>query len=150
MRTSSKRSPCSIALLALVGAAIDARLALRPDGPRARLLKTAREKNKFYSCFDVVIKIGKKRVLKNLMTPLLGKHNVLNTLCSYSVAKGLKVPDYKIKNALRNFMGVKRRFSILYNDSRNMIIDDYAHHPNEIRTTLNSLKCITKKKLITI
>ncbi|MEE2695188.1 MAG: UDP-N-acetylmuramate--L-alanine ligase [Pseudomonadota bacterium] len=116
----------------------------------AKNIKIIKKKGKFYSCFDVVIKIGKKRVLKNLMTPLLGKHNVLNTLCSYSVAKGLKVPDYKIKNALRNFMGVKRRFSILYNDSKNMIIDDYAHHPNEIRTTLNALKCITKKKLITI
>jgi UDP-N-acetylmuramate--alanine ligase len=116
----------------------------------AKNIKTIKKKNKFYSCFDVVMNIGKRKTLKNLTIPLLGNHNVLNTLCAYSVAKGLKVPDKKIKSSLKRFMGVRRRFSIIYNNSKNMIIDDYAHHPKEIKTTLDSLRHITKKKLITI
>ena len=79
------------------------------------------------------------------MIPLLGSHNVLNAVCAYSIAKGLQIPDTKIKNSLRKFKGVKRRFSIIFNNAKNMVIDDYAHHPAEIEVTLKSLKSITKK-----
>ena len=48
------------------------------------------------------------------------------------------------------FSGVKRRFSILNKNSENLIIDDYAHHPNEIKTTLEALKKITKNKVVAI
>ena len=48
----------------------------------------------------------------------------------------------------KTFKGVKRRFSIIYKSSDTLIIDDYAHHPKEIKMTLNALKKITKNKLI--
>ena len=51
---------------------------------------------------------------------------------------------------MRKFSGVKRRFSILNKNTKSLIIDDYAHHPNEIKTTLESLKKITKNKVVAI
>ena len=81
---------------------------------------------------------------------MIGSHNVSNTLAAYSISKGLKISDSIIKNALKNFQGVKRRFSIIYNSSSNMIIDDYAHHPKEIKMTLSALKKITYNNLITV
>ena len=61
-----------------------------------------------------------------------------------ALPKGFKYHT-KIKNSLRKFKGVKRRFSIIFNNTKNMVIDDYAHHPAEIEVTLKSLKSITKK-----
>ncbi len=113
-------------------------------------LRIERKNNKYYSIFDIIINQKKKYKLKDVMIPLLGSHNVLNAVCAYSIAKGLQIPDTKIKNSLRKFKGVKRRFSIIFNNAKNMVIDDYAHHPAEIEVTLKSLKSITKKKLIVI
>ena len=62
----------------------------------------------------------------------------------------MKISDIKIKQALKLYKGVKRRFSIIYNNNSNIIIDDYAHHPKEILTTINSLKSISKNKIITV
>ena len=108
-----------------------------------------KRKNTFFTCFDIIKNIEKK-VLKKVLIPLIGIHNIYNTLAAYSIAKGLKINDSVIKNALKTFQGVKRRFSIVYNSSDIMIIDDYAHHPKEIKMTLNALKKITKNKIITI
>ena len=113
-------------------------------------MRIIKKKNNFFSCFDITENLKKKRLVKNVLIPLLGSHNIINTLGAYSVARGLKVPESKILNSLKNFEGVKRRFSIIYNNSKNLIIDDYAHHPEEIKVTLNSLRYVTKKKLITI
>ncbi len=116
----------------------------------AENLKIIKRKKQIFSCFDIVTNIYRKKVLKNVLIPMIGTHNVINTLAAYSICKGLSVPNIKIKQALKQFRGVKRRFSIIYNYSENMIIDDYAHHPKEIKTTLNALRLITKKKLITV
>ena len=112
-------------------------------------VKTIKKNNIFFSCFDIINNIEKK-VLKKVLIPLIGSHNISNTLAAYSISKGLKINDSLIKNALKTFKGVKRRFSIIYNSSDKMIIDDYAHHPKEIKMTLNALKKITKNKLIAI
>ena len=116
----------------------------------AENLKVIQKKDTFFTCFDIISNLQHKKILKNVLIPLLGKHNVINTLAAYSISKGLKVPDSKIKRALKQFQGVKRRFSIIYQCSKSIIIDDYAHHPNEINMTLDALRSITKKKLIAI
>ena len=112
-------------------------------------VKIIKKNNTFFSCFDIVNNIEKK-VLKKVLIPLIGSHNISNTLAAYSISKGLKINDSIIKNALKTFQGVKRRFSIIHNNSDIMIIDDYAHHPKEIKMTLNALKQITINKVITI
>ena len=116
---------------------------------RAANVKIIKKNNTFFTCFDIIKNIEKK-VLKKVLIPLIGSHNVSNTLAAYSISKGLKINDSVIKNALKTFQGVKRRFSIIHNSSEIMIIDDYAHHPKEIKMTLNALKQITKNKIITI
>ena len=102
------------------------------------------------SSFDISINFKQKRIVKNVKVPLIGKHNILNALCAFSVCFQLNIPIKKISEGLRKFSGVKRRFSILNKNTKSLIIDDYAHHPNEIKTTLESLKKITKNKIVAI
>ncbi len=116
----------------------------------AQNFKIVKRSESFYSKFEIVSNFKEKKILKNVITPLIGSHNVLNTLCAYSIAKGLNIPNSRIIAALKVFKGVKRRFSVIFNNKINMIVDDYAHHPNEINVTLDSLKLITKGKLITV
>ena len=62
----------------------------------------------------------------------------------------LNIPIKEILKSLRNFRGVKRRFTILYKNNKNLIIDDYAHHPKEIKTTLETLRQIDKNKIVVV
>ena len=102
------------------------------------------------SSFDICVNLKLKKIIKNIKVPLIGKHNILNALCAFSVCYHLKIPVRKISEGLRKFSGVKRRFSILNRNTKSLIIDDYAHHPNEIKTTLESLKKITRNKVVAI
>ena len=104
----------------------------------------------FISSFDICVNFKLKKIIKNVKVPLIGKHNILNALCAFSVCYQLNIPVKKISEGLRKFSGVKRRFSILNKNTKSLIIDDYAHHPNEIKTTLESLKKITKNKVVAI
>lgn len=75
---------------------------------------------------------------------LPGKHNVLNALGAIAIATELGIADEAIVRALKNFKGVARRCNlmghIVVNDRRLMIVDDYAHHPSELRATLNAIR----------
>jgi len=75
---------------------------------------------------------------------LPGKHNVLNALASIAVARELGVNDKNIIKALCDFEGISRRFhvrgGIKINDINLTLIDDYAHHPTEIRSTFDAIK----------
>ena len=81
---------------------------------------------------------------------MLGEHNIKNVLASISISRGLNISYAQIKKSLKHFKGVKRRFTILYKTKENLIVDDYAHHPVEIKSTLQSLRSITKNKIITV
>lgn len=65
-----------------------------------------------------------------------GAHNVLNALAAIAVALELAIPQPTIATALAKFLGVDRRFQILGDYAGAIIVDDYAHHPTEIRATL--------------
>ncbi len=81
-----------------------------------------------------------------------GKHNILNSLAAVGVAVESGIDIDTIKEGLALFDGVKRRFEIIYkNNKKNIyIIDDYAHHPKEIFTVLDSAKKLGDYKIITI
>ncbi|MCX7760345.1 MAG: UDP-N-acetylmuramate--L-alanine ligase [Hydrogenothermaceae bacterium] len=68
-----------------------------------------------------------------------GKHNVYNALASISVCLELGIPFCVIKESLENFKNASRRFEIKYNDDIT-VIDDYAHHPTELKATLSAVK----------
>jgi UDP-N-acetylmuramate--alanine ligase len=78
-------------------------------------------------------------VLGELVTVELqvpGKHNVSNALAALSVAKLLKLPIAAAASALEQFNGTERRFEVRGEMNRIVVVDDYAHHPTEIRATI--------------
>ena len=81
-----------------------------------------------------------------------GYHNILNSLPVIYYAKKFGVNEEFLKKALENFKGSKRRYDILYcNEDKGIkIIDDYAHHPTEIKATLQGAKSIEHEKLTII
>ena len=83
------------------------------------------------SIFDVVFKDGRK--LENIKMPVYGNHNVSNSLVAIAIADFLKVEESQIKSGLATYNGVKRRFTKVGNFHGASVIDDYAHHPTEIK-----------------
>ncbi len=77
---------------------------------------------------------GKMRGLVRLRVP--GKHNVLNALAALAVADQLGVPFGAAQDALSEFRGVGRRFEVRGEVNGVTVVDDYGHHPTEIRATL--------------
>src|SRR5579885_1196037 len=69
-----------------------------------------------------------------------GSHNVLNAAAAIAVALELEVPASKIREALAEFRGVDRRFQIRGTERGVTVIDDYGHHPTEIRATLSAAR----------
>ena len=105
------------------------------------------------SFFDINIKktnLLKKEIIKKVQLNVLGKHNIQNSLAAVTVAKILNISTFDLKNAFKNFKGVKRRFTLVCNFKGIKIIDDYAHHPEEIKATLNLAKILKPKKIIVI
>ena len=89
------------------------------------------------ACFDVV-KDDRKLFTITLSVP--GKHNVLNALASIATSIILNVPYNAIINGLANFTGTHKRFEVKGKKNGVTVIDDYAHHPTEIRATLSTAK----------
>ncbi len=89
------------------------------------------------SRFEVVTK---NKILGKIELSIIGMHNVLNALAAIGVAMDLGVEFSFIKKVIADFKGVDRRFIVRYLDSDILIIDDYAHHPTEIKTTLKALE----------
>jgi UDP-N-acetylmuramate--alanine ligase len=71
---------------------------------------------------------------------LPGEHNVRNALAAIGVARYLGIPTEKIVAGLAKFLGVDRRFQILGDYRGAIVVDDYAHHPTEVRATLNAAR----------
>ena len=87
--------------------------------------------------FDVVVRErdGEHRIT-DLMLPMPGRHNVLNALSAVAVAVELGIDDDAIRTGFARFGGVKRRFTKVGDVDGVTIIDDYGHHPVEIRAVL--------------
>ena len=79
-----------------------------------------------------------------------GTHNVKNALAAVAVADQLNIPFNKIKNALEKFEGVERRFEIKSEIKGIMVVDDYAHHPTEVRATISAAKNGWDKRVIAV
>ena len=80
------------------------------------------------------------RSLGRFEMPLAGSHNVSNALATIAVANELKMDIENIREALRNFSGVHRRFELKGAVAGISVIDDYGHHPSEIMATLKAVK----------
>lgn len=96
--------------------------------------------------FDV-IKNGKELGTFKLSIP--GMHNVSNALAVIYIADEEKLDLEKVKERIENFRGANRRYQVIY-DEDFRVIDDYAHHPTEIKATINAAKMNEKKEIIVI
>lgn len=95
--------------------------------------------------FDIVYQ---GRRYSDVRLSLIGKHNVVNALAVFGMALSLGVKEDIIRKAFSTFEGVGRRCSRKA-DGKVLILDDYAHHPSEIRTTLMGIRtAIGKRRLI--
>jgi len=77
-----------------------------------------------------------------------GRHNVSNALAAIALATRLGVPFENIREALGSFRGARRRFESKYQGAQFQIIDDYGHHPTEIKATLATARALKPKRLI--
>ncbi len=87
--------------------------------------------------------------IKSIRLNIGGFHNIENAIAAIIIAKELKITDENIKAALASFKGIKRRFERVYDDEKVVFIDDYAHHPEEIRVFLESVREIYPKHKLT-
>lgn len=87
-------------------------------------------------------------VLANIQLSIPGEHNILNSLAAFACCHILGVDAKEIAETLRTFTGTQRRFDIMGITSQGIkIIDDYAHHPTEIKATLSAVKNMKHNKM---
>lgn len=98
--------------------------------------------------FDV---ISKDWIVRDVHLPIGGMHNIENTIAAITVCKLLGIEVDALKAALAKFAGVKRRFEYIIKTEKTVFIDDYAHHPEELATLINSAKRLfAHKKCVVI
>jgi UDP-N-acetylmuramate--alanine ligase len=97
--------------------------------------------------FDVVMKDWQ---LKNVVLNMGGMHNIENVAAAIAVAHHLKIDDDKIKKAVEEFKGVKRRFEYIIKNDAQIFIDDYAHHPEELRALISGTKALFSNRKCTV
>ena len=105
------------------------------------LIKNIKQNMK-YSEFDLQVDVpNKKKIdIKKIKIPLLGIHNVRNSVAAAAVALTVGISILDIKKGLLNFKGVQRRFNKIFSYNNIDFYDDYAHHPTEIKVVLEGVK----------
>ncbi len=104
------------------------------------LIKNVKQNQKFTE-FDLQVNVPskKKLLIKKIRTPLIGIHNVRNSVAAVAVALTVGISISDIKKGLSNFKGVQRRFNKIFNYNGVDFYDDYAHHPTEIKFVLEGV-----------
>lgn len=97
--------------------------------------------------YDVITPAG---TIKDITLHLGGIHNIENSLAAIAVSQFVKIEESLIRNAIAFFRGVKRRFEYLIKDDKHVLIDDYAHHPEELRALLEGVKTLYKQKIVAV
>jgi UDP-N-acetylmuramate--alanine ligase len=86
--------------------------------------------------------VGRGRALGDVEIRVPGAHNVRNSLAALAVGLDLEVPFDRIQAGLQAFSGVDRRFQLRGEAGGVLVVDDYGHHPTEIRATLEALRTL--------
>ena len=89
--------------------------------------------------FDIVHPTG---VIKDVILNMGGLHNVENATAAIAIAISLGIEEQKIKAAVFSFKGVKRRFEYKVKTTEKVLIDDYAHHPEELNALINGVRSL--------
>jgi UDP-N-acetylmuramate--alanine ligase len=97
--------------------------------------------------FDVLIE---GVIIKDVVLNMGGMHNIENVIAAIAVAHHLKIEKEKIKKAVADFRGVKRRFEYIVKNDEHVMVDDYAHHPEELRALISGAKALFPDKKCTV
>ena len=110
------------------------------------LIKNIKQNIKF-SEFDLEANLPnkKKLIIKKIRIPLLGIHNIRNSVGAAAVALTVGISTSEIKKGLLSFKGVQRRFNKIFSYNNIDFYDDYAHHPTEIKFVLDGVEKVYKK-----
>jgi UDP-N-acetylmuramate--alanine ligase len=114
--------------------------------PNSNFLIKNIKQNKIFTEFDLLANVPNKKKLfiKKIRIPLLGVHNVRNSVAAAAVALTVGISVSDIKKGLLNFKGVQRRFNKIFTYNEIDFYDDYAHHPTEIRVVLEGVNKVYK------
>ena len=88
-------------------------------------------------------------IIEDIQLGLPGLHNIENAVAAIEVALHLGIDPEKITSALASFLGVKRSFEYVVKDINHTYIDDYAHHPEELRACIKAVKSLYPGKKLT-
>lgn len=97
-----------------------------------------------FTCFK------KRDRLGEVTLSLTGRHHALNALAVTALGLELGISFDGIRETFKDFQGVERRFQVKYADQDIFIVDDYAHHPTEIRATIEAAKACPHKRVVAV
>lgn len=97
--------------------------------------------------FDVLMQYWE---LREVVLNMGGLHNIENMIAAISVAHYLEIDNDKIREAVAAFRGVQRRFEYIVKNEEQVMVDDYAHHPEELRALINGAKELFPDKKCTV
>ena len=110
---------------------------------RAKNIEYSKNKSKYNLIY-------KNKNLGEININVPGKHNVLNSLASIALGMEIDVPLSKLKKGINSYIGVRRRFEIKKNKTDIFVVDDYAHHPTEVKATINAAKTGWGKRIVSV
>ena len=113
--------------------------------PEARYRLVDLTTKNFYSYFRVQ---RGEEILGEIILNIPGAHNALNSLAAIALATEVGVAFDKISSAMETFRGARRRFEILYGSPRQIVVDDYGHHPTEIAATIATARTGPNKRVV--
>lgn len=129
---------------ALIPSLSDKRVITYGFNPQADVRVSNLRSRKDGSEFDVTFAAwmcgGHEETLRDVFLPMPGQHNVLNSCAALTIAHEMGIPAAGMKNALAHFSGVKRRFTKTGEVNDITVIDDYGHHPVEIKAVLKAAR----------
>lgn len=102
------------------------------------------------TCFDLVSNVSTQNSMSSLKMSLYGNHNVQNALAAIIMCSHIGVSEDDIRRGLATFKGVQRRFDIRVKNEKHIYVDDYAHHPEEIKAALTAARNAYRGKELTV
>jgi UDP-N-acetylmuramate--alanine ligase len=136
---------------ALIGQISDRRLVTYGFSPQAEVRAIDAGCSPDGCHFSVVVsRGGEERVIENILLPMYGEHNMLNSLAAMAVGIEMGIDDDVIVRGLSGFEGVKRRFTRTGEANGVTVIDDYAHHPVEITAVLKAARSASRGQVVAV
>jgi len=135
----------------LVGRLTDRRVVTYGFNPQADVRAIDLKVDPFGTTFDVVIRNGGAPMLvQDVRLAMPGRHNVQNACAAIAVAHHLRLEIDMVRRALSSFEGVKRRFTVTGTVDGVTIVDDYGHHPVEIRAVLDTARQASSGRVVAV